>query len=503
MKTKGQVALAVGAGYMLGRTHKMRMALMLAAAGATGRFPGGPRDLLERGTKMLATSPEFAKISGSVKEELMTAAKAAAVTAASHRIDALSNRLLAAGDEIEGTVSDATGPVGEVTGIRRLGHRKHTRARDEDDEDAAADEETTVEEITAEEQPDDGADEEPTRSAPRRTSSTGNTRATSKPRKAKSDTNDDRNEEEEPTRSRRTRARPRRTLRRPTRTEMMTMTNAAKKLHEAGPGDGDGASSVLQDSIQNLVSLVAERALSSVSEKVTNTSERLNDYATGDGEGGLLAAVTGSAKQSEDGSPLKSAISGGWENAKQTVKDKTSDVKDAITGGSDGGGGGSGKGKKLKLTNIVESIDVGVPVQLAYDQWTQFTDFPSFMKKVERVEQESDEKLEWKAQVFLSHRTWESTILEQVPDERIVWRSKGAKGYVDGAVTFHEMTPDLTRILLILEYHPKASSRRQEPVACTGSSSTSGIEALRPACHDTGHPSSRRRGGLARRNPGW
>jgi uncharacterized membrane protein len=235
---------------------------------------------------------------------------------------------------------------------------------------------------------------------------------------------------------------------------MMAMTNAANKLHEAGPGDGDGASSVLQDSIQNLVGLVTERALSSVSKKVSTTSDRLNDYATGNGEGGLLAAVTGSEKQSEGESSLKSAISGGWEDAKQTVKDKTSDVKEAITGGG-GDGGGSGKGKKLKLTNIVESIDVGVPVRLAYDQWTQFADFPSFMKKVERVEQESDEKLEWKAQVFLSHRTWESSILEQVPDERIVWRSKGAKGYVDGAVTFHEMTPDLTRILLILEYHPK------------------------------------------------
>ncbi|MDF3313956.1 hypothetical protein P3H15_55105, partial [Rhodococcus sp. T2V] len=45
--------------------------------------------------------------------------------------------------------------------------------------------------------------------------------------------------------------------------------------------------------------------------------------------------------------------------------------------------------------------------------------FPSFMKKVERVEQEADEKLEWKAQIFLSHRTWEASILEQVPDERI------------------------------------------------------------------------------------
>ncbi|RZL80206.1 MAG: SRPBCC family protein, partial [Rhodococcus sp. (in: high G+C Gram-positive bacteria)] len=93
--------------------------------------------------------------------------------------------------------------------------------------------------------------------------------------------------------------------------------------------------------------------------------------------------------------------------------------------------------------------------QLAYNQWTQFEDFPSFMKKVERVAQESDEKLEWKAKIFLSHRTWEASILEQVPDERIVWRSKGAKGYIDGAVTFHEVTPDLTRILLVLEYHPK------------------------------------------------
>ncbi|WP_342338026.1 MULTISPECIES: SRPBCC family protein [unclassified Rhodococcus (in: high G+C Gram-positive bacteria)] len=236
------------------------------------------------------------------------------------------------------------------------------------------------------------------------------------------------------------------------------MTSAAKKLREAAPGDGDGSSSVLQEAMQRLVGTVAEKALSSVSDKVANTSGRLTEYAENGGEGGLLAALTGSEKtdddeSDDDESPDESDTGGGWwEGAKQTVKDKASDLKDAVTGG---GGGGSGKGKKLKLTNIVETIDVGVPVQLAYNQWTQFADFPSFMKKVERVEQESDEKLEWKAQIFLSHRTWEATILEQVPDERIVWRSKGAKGFIDGAVTFHEVTPDLTRIVLILEYHPK------------------------------------------------
>ncbi len=68
--------------------------------------------------------------------------------------------------------------------------------------------------------------------------------------------------------------------------------------------------------------------------------------------------------------------------------------------------------------------------------------------------------MNWKAQVFWSHRTWEATIIEQVPDERIIWRSKGQKGHVDGAVTFHELAPSLTRVLLVLEYHPQGMFER-------------------------------------------
>ena len=105
--------------------------------------------------------------------------------------------------------------------------------------------------------------------------------------------------------------------------------------------------------------------------------------------------------------------------------------------------------------NITESMDVGVPVRMAYDQWTQFADFPSFMKKVESVEQESDEKTNWKAQVMWSHRTWEATTLEQIPDSHIIWRSTGAKGHADGMISFHELGPELTRILLVLEYYPQ------------------------------------------------
>jgi hypothetical protein len=41
-----------------------------------------------------------------------------------------------------------------------------------------------------------------------------------------------------------------------------------------------------------------------------------------------------------------------------------------------------------------------------------------------------------------------------------VWRSKGEKGHVDGAVTFHELTPDLTRMLVNLEYYPQGLFER-------------------------------------------
>ncbi|MET8429045.1 SRPBCC family protein [Nocardia sp. NPDC004860] len=206
---------------------------------------------------------------------------------------------------------------------------------------------------------------------------------------------------------------------------------------------------VLQQSVQNLAGTLAERAVAGLAGRASRTADRLTDYAEGRG-GNLLAAVTGVEKLAGGASPWQAMMSAGVSKLGHTVRETFEGVKESLTGGK-----GKGGTTKLKLTNIVEHIDVGVPIDLAYDQWTQFADFPKFTKKLEQVEQVSDEKLSWTGKVFWSRRTWESTILEQVPFERIVWRSKGAKGYVDGAVTFHEITPDLTRILVVLEYHPR------------------------------------------------
>jgi hypothetical protein len=197
-----------------------------------------------------------------------------------------------------------------------------------------------------------------------------------------------------------------------------------------------------------LVNALSERALSSVQGKVEGATGRLTDFAEGNGPG-LMAAVTGARGMAEGKSPAKSMLSAGFAGVKEKVR------------GMFGGGKGGGR-KKLKLTNIVEMIDVGVPVRVAYNQWTSFPDFPTFTKKVETVDRsrEDETKLNWKAQVLWSHRTWEASIVDQRPDERIVWRSKGQKGHVDGTVTFHELGPSLTRIIVVLEYHPQGLFER-------------------------------------------
>ena len=204
----------------------------------------------------------------------------------------------------------------------------------------------------------------------------------------------------------------------------------------------------LRGAFQGLLGAMGQRAVGSLQNKVGGMTERLTDYAEQQGKGGsgLVAAVTGAKDLAEGKSPTRSLLGAGVAGLKDKVKGLF--------------GGGSKGGKKLKLINIVESIDVGVPVRVAYNQWTEFGDFPSFMKKVENVDQQEDEKLSWKAQVWWSHRSWESTIESQVPDEHIVWRSKGDKGYVDGAVTFHSLAPKLTRILVSLEYHPQGLFER-------------------------------------------
>ncbi|AKZ59934.1 hypothetical protein SAM23877_6889 [Streptomyces ambofaciens ATCC 23877] len=131
-------------------------------------------------------------------------------------------------------------------------------------------------------------------------------------------------------------------------------------------------------------------------------------------------------------------------------------------GSSDGDGDGNGNGKarskasggSVKATHIMETVDIGVPLRTVYDHWTQLQEFSGFTKGVRSVSARDEVTSDWNVKVGPSSRSWKATVQEQVPDQRIVWTSEGAKGSTRGSVTFHELAPRLTRIVLVVEYYP-------------------------------------------------
>ena len=103
------------------------------------------------------------------------------------------------------------------------------------------------------------------------------------------------------------------------------------------------------------------------------------------------------------------------------------------------------------MTQVEQSIEVNVPVDTAYNQWTQFEEFPRFMEGVERVKQIDDTHLQWEAEVAGKREEGQAEITEQIPDERVAWAAREGKGN-SGVVTFHRLAPDRTKVMVQLDW---------------------------------------------------
>ena len=117
-----------------------------------------------------------------------------------------------------------------------------------------------------------------------------------------------------------------------------------------------------------------------------------------------------------------------------------------------------GRGTGSQST-VQESIELDVPVSTAYNQWTQFEEFPRFMDSVQEVRQLDDTHLHWCATVAGKLKEWDAEITEQIPDQRIAWRSTdGVKN--SGVVTFHKISDSRTRVMLQMDYEPQSLTEK-------------------------------------------
>jgi len=107
------------------------------------------------------------------------------------------------------------------------------------------------------------------------------------------------------------------------------------------------------------------------------------------------------------------------------------------------------------VERIEKSVEVMAPVHAVYNQWTQFEEFPRFMAGVKQVQQIDDTRLHWRTEIWGKEKEFDAEITEQVPDQRIAWRSTTGDAPNAGEVRFEPLGPDRTRVHLAMSYEPQ------------------------------------------------
>lgn len=106
------------------------------------------------------------------------------------------------------------------------------------------------------------------------------------------------------------------------------------------------------------------------------------------------------------------------------------------------------------MAQVIQTVDVDVPVDTAYNQWTQFEEFPQFLSFVESITQSDDTHTHWKVKIGGAEREFDAEITEQHPDERVAWNSVGGEENHAGVVTFHRLSDTTTRVTVQLDWEP-------------------------------------------------
>jgi hypothetical protein len=154
------LGLAIGAGYVLGRTKKMKLAFAVGTLVAGKRMQLGPRALADLVTRQLADNPQFKEIGDQLREDLRGVGKAASGAMVERRLDALADRLHGRTEQVRDQLAGVV-PEAPDLGFGRKGEDEE-RGEPEEAEEAEGYEE--FDDVDDAEEYDDEEEPEPRRS---------------------------------------------------------------------------------------------------------------------------------------------------------------------------------------------------------------------------------------------------------------------------------------------------------------------------------------------------
>ncbi|WP_406180069.1 DNA primase [Streptomyces canus] len=147
------MGLAIGAGYVLGRTKKLKFAFAVGTLVAGKRMHLSPKAVADLVSQQLLKNPQFKEIGDTLREDLRGVGKAASGAMVERQIDAIADRLHGRTAEVRDQLS---GVVPEVPG---LSEDEESEGDEEPREEETGDTEAEADEEPSDEHEDDEADE--------------------------------------------------------------------------------------------------------------------------------------------------------------------------------------------------------------------------------------------------------------------------------------------------------------------------------------------------------
>jgi uncharacterized membrane protein len=108
--------------------------------------------------------------------------------------------------------------------------------------------------------------------------------------------------------------------------------------------------------------------------------------------------------------------------------------------------------QRLRSVPIQVSIDIAVPLELAYEEWMKLEFLPEGVHTVHHIRRDAD-RLRGRIAHGRGAARWRAEIKEERPAESFAWQSSTGSDCL-GLVTFHRLAERLTRLEVELDVIP-------------------------------------------------
>jgi uncharacterized membrane protein len=112
------------------------------------------------------------------------------------------------------------------------------------------------------------------------------------------------------------------------------------------------------------------------------------------------------------------------------------------------------------VSQIVEVVNLEVPVEAAYEQWADFESFPTFFTSVEEVTRIDATHHHWRMSVAGGGRQFDTVITEQLANDRIAWTSTAGEVDHGGVITFHKLSDSASRVAVQIDWEAEGFAEK-------------------------------------------